>query len=259
VTEINYLQAFYAALLELGLVETNPAAGLKSWRPHSPRRPITLLGVRALLLEAARPQGPSPERAAIALRNRGGLELLFATGMRASEVCAAQVVDLDLEDGSILVRRAKRGPGRRLPIPGPTIAALRAYLAEGRGILRRERADPGALFLTKHGTPLTCESLLALVKAIAKRAGVRVAFPHLFRRTLATELARVGVSLPVIQKVLGHAHLSTTGDYVEVSLDVMRAALDDLARQIPESQSGPSVPPNLQRSLFPPQRVAPAA
>jgi integrase/recombinase XerD len=252
VTEINYLQAFYAALHELGLVENNPAEGLKSWRTGSPRRPISLLCVRALLLEASRPQGkPSPQtpqREALALRDRACLELLFATGMRASEVCASRAVDLDLEDASILVRRAKRGPAQRLPLPGPTLEALRRYLAHGRALLRGDESDTGSLFLAREGGSLERGTLYALVKRVAKRAGV-AACPHVFRRTLTTELARSGVSLPVIQKVLGHAHLSTTGDYVAVALEDMRVALDELARQLPGSQTQVS-PWNLQCRLF---------
>lgn len=248
VTEINYLQAFYGALVELGLVEQSPARGLRSWRPLTSRKPIGLLGVRALLLEASRSRGAEPVHEALAERNRAVLELLFATGMRASEVCAARVVDLDLVDGSILVRRVKRGPGRRLPLPAPAVAALRAYLSRAGATLCGERADPGALFLTREGAALERGTLYVMVKAVARRAAVK-AHPHLFRRTLATELARTGVSLPAIQKVLGHAHLSTTGDYVEVSVDEMRQALEQLDRQLPRSHPGEN-PGAVQCRLF---------
>ena len=253
VTEINYLQDFYGGLLELGLIEHSPAAGLRSWRVSSTRRPLSLLQVRALLLEASRQppgRGAPALRQALAQRDRACLELLFATGVRASELCAARVVDLDLEEGSLWVRRAKGGRGRRLPLPGAAVAALREYTERARVVLRAARADPGALFLTRDGQPLKHGSLLALVKRVGRRAGV-AAFPHVFRRTLATELARAGVGLPVIQKVLGHAHLSTTQDYVSVSFDDLREAIDELDRTLPRGQSGVSVLGNLQRHLFP--------
>jgi len=138
-TEISYLKSFYAALLELGWVAADPAEGLKSWRADSPRRPLSLLAVRALLLEASRSPGrTTPVHEALALRDRACLELLFATGVRASEPCAARVVDLDLEDASILVRRAKTGPSRRLPLLAPAVAALR--LPRGRAAAARRRA-----------------------------------------------------------------------------------------------------------------------
>ena len=258
VTEINYLQAFYGALLELGWIEDNPALGLKSWRPSSPRRPLSLLGVRALLIEARRtPEAghtspsprPSPFREALALRDRACLELLFATGLRASELCAAQVVDLDLEQASLWVRRAKRGPCRRLPLPGPAVAALREYVEEARGVLLGEREESGALFVTREGKPLERGTLYAAVKRIAARAKV-AAYPHVFRRTLATELARSGVSLPVIQKILGHAQLATTSDYVAVSVDDMRLALDELDRQVLRGHAGACFDEGVQRRLF---------
>lgn len=264
VTEINYLQAFYRALLELGRIDVDPSLGLRSWRTTSPRRPLGLRAVQALLAEAGREGGepaggnvPAALRAALTLRDRACLELLFATGVRASELCAARTLDLDLEPGAFFVRRAKRGASRRLPLPAPSVAALRRYLEEARPALRGEREDPGALFLTRAGRPLTHASLTHLVKRASARADVP-AYPHVFRRTLATEFARAGVALPVIQKVLGHAHLSTTGDYVEVSLDDMREALDELDRGLPRCHTADAVFDNLQCRLFAGWEVAAA-
>ena len=174
---------------------------------------------------------------------------MFATGARRSELCAARVVDLDLEQGSFWVRRAKRGAPRRLPLPAPTVAALREYVEDGRLVLRGQREEPGALLLTREGRPFTrTQTLRDLVKRVAARVEVE-AFPHVFRRTLATELARAGVELPVIQKVLGHARPSTTLDYVAVSLEDMRVALDELDIALPRSP-GAAVFDNLQRRLF---------
>ncbi len=237
-SEISYLKAFYAGLFELGLIETNPAVGLRSWRAHSTRRPISLLCVRALLLEASRTRGePSARKLAAAQLDRACLELLFATGMRASEIVATRVVDLDLEEALVLVRRAKGGPSRRLPLPGPTIDALRAYLACGRGVLLGDKGDPGSLFLNRDGGELSQPCLGLLVGRVARRCEVR-AHPHVFRRTLATELVRAGVSLPAVQKVLGHAQLTMTADYVDVRLDQMRVGLEAFARARPRSQAG---------------------
>jgi integrase/recombinase XerD len=253
-SEISYLKSFYKGLLELGLLEQNPAVGLKSWRPHTTRRPISLVCVRALLLEASRTRGePSARKQAVAQRDRACLELLFATGMRASEVVATRAVDLDLDEALVLVRRAKGGVSRRLPLPGPTLDALRAYLSEGRAVLLGERPDPGSLFLNRDGGELSQQCLGLLVGRVAKRAEVH-AHPHAFRRTLATELVRAGVNLPAVQKVLGHAQLTMTATYVDVRLDEMRAGLEAFARDRPKCQAdaGGRLPPaGLQSRLFP--------
>ena len=249
-SEISYLKAFYSALTELGLLERDPAAGLKSWRAHTARRPISLLCVRALLLEASRTRGePTPHKHASAQRDRACLELLFATGMRASEVVATRVVDLDREEALVLVRRAKGGVSRRLPLPGPTLAALRAYLGEGRAVLLAGRDDPGSLFLNRDGGELSQQCLGTLVGRVAKRAEVH-AHPHAFRRTLATELVRAGVSLPAVQKVLGHAQLTMTAEYVDVREDEMRAGLEVFARDRPKSQAALGAPVSVQSRLF---------
>jgi site-specific recombinase XerD len=253
-SEISYVKSFYKGLLELGLLERNPAVGLKSWRPHTTRRPISLVCVRALLLEASRIRGkPSARKQAVAQGDRACLELLFATGMRASEVVATRAVDLDLDEALVLVRRAKGGVSRRLPLPAPTLDALRAYLTEGRGVLLGERPDPGSLFLNQVGGELTRASLQDLVGRVAKRAEVH-AYPHAFRRTLATELVRAGVNLPAVQKVLGHAQLTMTATYVDVREGEMRAGLEAFARDRPKSHvgTGARLPAaGLQSRLFP--------
>ena len=254
-SEISYLKAFYGALYREGLLDENPALGLRSWRPHTSRHPISMVCVRALLLEASRVYGePTPKRRAVAQRDRACLELLFATGMRASEVVATRVVDVDLEEALVLVRRAKGGQSRRIPLPQAAVSALREYASLGRGALLGERRDPGSFFLNQVGGELSQQCLGLLVDRVAKRAEVRV-HPHLFRRTLATELVRAGVSLPAVQKVLGHAQLTQTAGYVEVRIDQMRAALEELARRRPVSQVGDGArlpaAAAVQRRLFP--------
>ncbi|MEZ6189481.1 MAG: tyrosine-type recombinase/integrase [Planctomycetota bacterium] len=244
-TEVSYLKSFYAALVELGTIERDPTARIKSWRPPPTRRPLGLLQVRALLLEALRAPG-SP---AIAARDRAVFEVLFATGARRSEVCAALAVDVDLDGASVLIRRAKAGTSRRLPLPPPAVDALRAYFDVARSALLGDRPDPGALFLVQGGGPLTPGALSALVERTGARAGVDV-FPHLFRRTLATELGRAGCSLHVVQKVLGHAHLSVTSDYVSVALHDMRSALESFAQALPRRHSARSAAARLQCRLF---------
>jgi integrase len=133
------------------------------------------------------------------------------------------------------VRRAKRGVSRRLPLPPSAVEALQRYLDEGRPLLvAGGRDDEGRLLLGVGGRPLGRDGIYERVRRVSARCGART-HPHAFRRTLATELARAGVSLPVIQDVLGHAHLSMTSSYVQVGVPEMRGALDALDRTRPES------------------------
>lgn len=264
---VSILKAFYAALAELGWVEVSPALGLRCERVHSSRRPLSSERVRELLGEASQVRGvagrgPTRWEFAVAQRDRACLELLFGSGMRASEVAATRVVDLDLEEGSVLVRRAKRGKPRRIPLPEPAVRALRSYVEEGRAALVTgvDRAksgcsprDEGRLFLGARGRPFTRAGVLQLVRRVSGRCGTKT-YPHALRRTLATELVRFGASLPAVQELLGHAHLTTTAEYVEVSLPDMREALDAFDRRPPASHNvsgdGLALLHKLQSQLF---------
>ncbi|MDC3379339.1 tyrosine-type recombinase/integrase [Planctomycetota bacterium] len=253
VSEIGSLKVFYAVLVERELIASSPADALHTWRVRSTRRPLSLKRVRELLEAADQLDGPAtPNRLALAQRDRACLELLFATGMRASEVVAAQVVDFDLTDGSVLVRRAKRGSSRRIPLPAAAAAAIRRYVENGRGQLLRGRDDPGALLIARTGVALEQRGLQDLVRRVSRRVGSPT-HSHAFRRTLASELVRAGTCLPAVQKILGHAHLTTTTLYVEVRIDEMREALESLEQlQAPSRSQVPALdtPPSLQRQLF---------
>ena len=248
--EASNLRSFYAALVELGQLQDSPAQGLEVRNVPSPRRPLSLERVQQLLAEASRVQGaPTPQARAVALRDRAVFELLFATGMRLSEVVAVEVVDLDLGDASVLVRRAKRGPSRRLPLPSSAVERLRGYLAEGRSVLLGPGGDVGALFLNKYGGRLQGWTVQIMVREVSSRCGAAT-YPHALRRTLATQLARGGVSLPVIQEVLGHADLSTTALYVQVEVQDMRGPLELLDRQRRENHPVSAIRVDVQCRLF---------
>ncbi len=249
-TEITTLKTFYSALLERGFVEASPAEGLRCRRVRSTRQPISLGRVRTIFVEASEVQGDrTPRSLAVAKRDRACFELLFATGMRLSEASATLVVDVDLGDASVLVRRAKRGKPRRLPLPPSAVKAFRRYLDQGRDALLSDNDDQGRLFLNTKGRPLGRAGLYEVVRRVSKRCGAPT-FPHAFRRTLATELAPNGASLPVIQEVLGHAQLTTTASYVETGVMEMREAIDLLDRQRPKGHAEPALLLNLQSRMF---------
>ncbi|MEZ6189558.1 MAG: tyrosine-type recombinase/integrase [Planctomycetota bacterium] len=261
--EVSHLRVAYAALRELGVVAVSPATGLRVERVPSSRQPLRLESVEDVLSSAGTLHLPeTPKRVAKTLRDRALLELVFATGMRLSELGAVRLTDVDLQGASVLVRRAKRGESRRLPLTPACVEALKRYLEAARPLLVQisEHAGDGALFVSTHGRGLTASGVHKVVIAAAKRCGVR-GYPHVFRRTLATELARAGASLPAIQVLLGHAHLSTTGDYVGISVHDMRPALDLLDSQRPPGHSATKLSGNstkLQRQLFHAEHVGAA-
>ncbi|MCA9647035.1 MAG: tyrosine-type recombinase/integrase, partial [Myxococcales bacterium] len=140
------------------------------------------------------------------------------------------VCDLDLAAGCLLVRRAKRGEPRQLPLPPAALPPLARYLRLGRPRLVRGDVLPAAeqrLLLTERGTPLVANEVLRVVKQVAARAGLR-AHPHALRRALATHLVQAGVSIAHVRELLGHVRLDTTQRYVLVEREDLRRAVDVL-------------------------------
>lgn len=212
------LHVFFATLLDHELLAASPTAGMEVARPERP--PPLLLSeaaVKKLLHAASDParHRPGPFGRALALRDRALLELYYATGVRDSEARGARVVDLDQEGATLLVRSAKRGVWRRVPLPPRAFQAIVRYLREARPVLLRGRTDPGHLLVTKRGTPLAQPTAFRVVVGVARGVGLR-AHPHALRRAIATHLIRAQVPVPAVQALLGHRQLSTTATYLTV-------------------------------------------
>jgi len=230
--EVSALRSFLRAVLPPGPLPTDEIGPLRP-RP----RPLVLLsreGVQRLLAVAldadARGRGFRAKRQAFALRDRALLELLYGVGLRCAEAAAVKQVDLDLDLGTLLLRRVKRGQSRVVPLPPASLPHLSRYVHEGRHVLLHpEHDDEGALFLSLRGRPLGTGCINRLVNKLARLAGVR-AHPHAFRRALATHLVREGASVPAVRELLGHANLSTTATYVEVDIADLRRAVEKLER-----------------------------
>ncbi len=229
--ELGILRAFFEAALREGA--TLPTAGIKARRASTGARLFLSRPVVEKILVAASDSGNRGRafkklRAALAFRDRAIVELLYALGLRASEVSAARLADLDVDGGRLLARRAKRGRGRFLPLPHAAVPHLERYVREGRPVLvQRGRDDEGALFVTFRGLALTTSGLQGVVAKLARLAGER-AHPHAFRRGLATDLVHGGASVPAVQELLGHKSLTTTAIYVDVNRDDLRRAVEKL-------------------------------
>jgi len=155
---------------------------------------------------------PFPER------DLAMLELLYGCGLRISELTGANLEDFDLTEGWVRVR-GKRKKERQLPIPGRARAALQAYLQ-----VRRAEAGENALLVNHRGHRLTTRGAAGILKLYAiALAGDSSLHPHSLRHAYATHLLSAGADLRAIQELLGHASLSTTQKYTQLSLlDLMK-------------------------------------
>lgn len=239
--ELNTLKVMFATLVEEGLLKRNPAAELTltyNGVRASPPLVLTEEAVQRLLvaaLEVPRCRRSPEVCQALALRNRAVVELLYGLGVRAAEVEAAQVVDLDLKRSAMMVRRVKRGEPRHLPLPAAAVPHLDRYVTEGRPHLARSGRDEGRLIVTERGTPLVANEVFRVVTKIAQRTGLR-AHPHAFRRSVASHLVEQGASLVAVQKLLGHVSLDTTQRYVVVDRAALHEAVSVLERVREEYQ-----------------------
>ncbi len=212
--QIAAIRGLYRFARASGRRADDPAALLDS--PRLPRRlPRALSRADAqALIEAA--GGDTPP----ALRDRALLELLYGSGLRASELVGLRPEDLDLH-GQFLVCRGKRSRQRLVPVGVKARRALQAYLERGRPALVRN-GDPGRLFVNQRSRPLSRQGLWLLVRAYARRAGVRRAFPHALRHSFASHLLEGGADLRSVQALLGHADIGTTEIYTHLPTDAVR-------------------------------------
>lgn len=158
----------------------------------------------------------------LGLRDRAMLELLYASGLRASELTGARLENLDLDHRVIRVT-GKGNKTRLVPIGTKAIDAIRDYLGKERPQLVTKRTG-SHVFLTHHGKGMTTARLWQIVKSHAGRAGLeQTVYPHLMRHSFATHLLTGGADLRIIQELLGHADISTTEIYTHVEHTRLKA------------------------------------
>jgi integrase/recombinase XerD len=156
-------------------------------------------------------------------RDRALLEVLYATGSRASEVVGLRLEDLYL-DSAFCKCLGKGSKQRVVPLGRPAIAALREYLEEQRPRLVRAAPDSPWVFVSRGGRPLTRIFLWGLVKKYVARAGLnQKVSPHTLRHSFATHLLSGGADLRTVQELLGHASIQTTQHYTHVDRDRLKA------------------------------------
>ena len=221
--KLSSVRAFCRFLVKRGVLEGNPAAGVRG--PKRRRGLPRALDVDdAFRLVEAPLEAPakSARQEWLRLRDAALLELLYGTGLRVSEACALDVDDIDRSRfggvALVLVRHGKGDKARQVPLGGAADRALAAYLP-ARQALGASSAQP-ALFVNYEGERLTARS----VQRMTRRWGPTT--PHGLRHSFATHLLDEGVDLRAIQDLLGHASLASTQIYTKVSLDHLMKVYD---------------------------------
>ena len=208
------VRAFYRFLVREEKLDVDPTATI-----GTPKKPRSL--PKAIPLEDVERLLEAPATEGLGLRDRAILETLYGAGLRISELAALDVDDVDLDEGSVLVRSGKGGKGRRVPLGRMARGAVGNYLTRVRPELVRKatsRAGAAALFLNARGGRLSRQGCWKILKGHAQSAGLSdKVSPHTLRHSFATHMLDAGADIRVVQELLGHASLATTQVYTLVS------------------------------------------
>lgn len=218
--KLSTIRHLYRHLLLDGKIDRDPTLNIQSpkqWKvlPKSLSRQEV-----ETTLSLSRPIPDTPRARALALRDMAILELLYAGGVRVSEVACARLEDLKLEMGYILVR-GKGDKERMVPLGAPAQTALKEYLRQGRDVIASTKSSP-LLFIGSGGRSLTRQRIWQLVGKASISSG-RHASPHMLRHSCATHMVENGADLRTVQTILGHADISTTQVYTHVALDRLKS------------------------------------
>lgn len=212
---ISALRGYYKFRVREGMLRENPVELLEL--PKLTRGLPKTLGEG----EVERLLSAPVQDSARGQRDYAMLQVLYATGVRVSELVSLELVNLRLDEGYLVVF-GKRAKERPVPLGREANAALRAYLEGGRRLLLGEHASP-YVFVTKLGRPMTRQAFWKLLKGYALKAAIRTTFsPHTLRHSFATHLLAHGADLRSVQIMLGHADLTTTQIYTHVTRERLR-------------------------------------
>jgi integrase/recombinase XerD len=215
---ISAMRSFHKFLSLDGFIKKDPTANLsspKTWL-NLPKF-LTVPEVETLLRQ---PDEKEPG----GLRDRAMLEVLYATGLRVSEITGLKPGDINIAEGYV-VCRGKGGKERVVPVGETAVAAVRRYLNEVRPALDKKSSE--ALFLTRRGDPFTRQGFWKMLAGHARRAGLSAEVsPHVLRHSFATHLLERGADLRSVQLMLGHSQITTTQIYTHVTRERLRQVYD---------------------------------
>lgn len=205
------IKAFFHYVAEFHVVSADPTKTIKA--PHIDKKlpeVMTVSEVESLL------NAPNPGTDK-GIRDKAMLELLYATGMRVTELISVQVSDVDLTFDYLMCRDGERE--RVIPFGREAKAALVKYLKEARGNLMKGQ-ESGVLFVNCQGNPMSRQGFWKLIKHYAKEAGIEADItPHTLRHSFAAHLVQNGADLKAVQEMMGHADIATTQIYMNITME----------------------------------------
>jgi len=223
---LNVIRRFFLFLERGGAILRNPASDLPFHKLDVlPREVISERHIERLIA------APNTTRRT-GQRDRAILETLYGTAIRLNECRRIDLQDLDLREGTLLVRNGKGKKDRMVPVTGRAAAALDLYLRDVRPHFVRDPKEQ-ALFLQRYGTRLSSVMIALLVGAYARAVGVKLS-PHGLRHACATHLLKHGADICHVQRLLGHSNIQTTARYTRVALSDLR---DVVARAHPRERT----------------------
>lgn len=219
---LSSLRRFYAWLQRERRIEADPVALIEAPKPEQPLpRSLSEAQVEALLLA---PDINQP----LGLRDRAMLEMLYATGLRVSELIGLQFSQVSIDPGMVRVM-GKGNKERLVPLGEEAIDWLQNYIGNARADLMARHPPCNALFVTNRGRGMSRQAFWYLLKRYALQAGINpeLLSPHTLRHAFATHLLNHGADLRVVQMLLGHSDISTTQIYTHVA----KQRLQDIYQQ----------------------------
>lgn len=221
--KVASLRSFFRFLCREGILEANPASLVSS--PRVDRKLPNHLTIEQMVRFIETPETET----VLGRRDRAILELLYASGLRVSELAGLSLTDIDFDNQTLRVK-GKGKKVRMVPFGHHAKTALQDYLSVRGELLfeaEPDKVDPNAVFLNYQGTRITTRSVGRMIDKYVKQcADLHHISPHSLRHSFATHLLDAGADLRAIQELLGHARLSTTQQYTHVSMDKLMEVYD---------------------------------
>ncbi|MBC8568386.1 tyrosine recombinase XerD [Mogibacterium sp. NSJ-24] len=213
------VRAFFNYLIEAGLMKNNPTANIKS--PKIERKEIEYLEMDEIDKLLA-----TPDDSVKGVRDRAILEVLYATGIRVSELIEANVEDINLRMGFITCTGEQSNP-RIVPLGRPSRAALEDYIYDGRKKLVKENTAEKALFVNYYGKRITRQGLWKILKEYGNKAGIEHRLtPNIIRTSFAVHMLQNGADLKTLQELMGHEDITATQVYLSVTKNRIKDVYD---------------------------------
>lgn len=213
------VRAFYNYLQSKGEITSNPTYNIKMPR-------IERKNIEYLTLEEVNQLLAIPAESAMEIRDKAILELLYATGIRVTELIEANVEDLNLRMGFITCA-GEQSKARIIPIGRPARAALEVYIYDARDVIVKDKKEECALFVNYYGERLTRQGLWKILRECGKRAELEHKLtPNVLRNSFAVHMIQNGADLKSLQELLGHEDISATQIYLSVTKNRIKDVYD---------------------------------